>query len=410
MSRRALLWTAGGALVGVAIAITLFTVGRSKPPAATTATTAVTRGSVTLQVAASGTVQAIQSRGLSFSMAGTVTEVDVKPGDTVKAGAVLARIDPTDAQATVDAAQNRVTDASDAVTRAQATAALPPCPTANPRPSGSGTGGTGGAGGTGGGTGGPHPTATPTPTVKTASLLLGGPTGGSTGGAGGTGGTAQPTPTCTQAGRQTSTSDALLSAQQQLNNANLALEQAQQKLTGTTITAPIAGRVLSVGGKVGSNASPGGTGFIVLGDISSLAITAEFSEADVGHLAVGQVASITLPDRDTPMPGSVSQINPAGTVSSRLVRYGVEIVFNQVPPDLLLGQSAAVTVTTASAANVLYASSAAVTAVANGQGTVVVRTPQGDQTRTVKVGLRGAQYTELDSGVSAGDVLVLPSS
>ncbi len=415
LTRRSLLWTVGGVLLGVAIVIAVVGFGSHPSTPAAAATTTVARGAVTLQVAASGTVEAVQSRGLSFSVSSTVTEVDVKAGDTVKSGQILARVDPTDAQATVDAAQSRVNDAADALTRAEQTAALPACPSATARSGGGGAGGGSGGGGTGGGTGG-------------------GGTGGGTGGGsgGGTGGgtrtsptptptghsasltadvtAATPTPTCTQAGRtQSSTNDPVLSAQQQLNNADLALDQARTKLAGTTITAPIAGRVLSVAGKVGSTASAGGTGFIVLGDISSLAVTADFSEADVGRLAIGQVASITLPDRDQPMPGKVSEIDPAGTVSSRLVRYGVEIAFDQVPADLLLGQSATVTVTTASAADVLYASSAAVTQVANGTGTVTVRTNAGDQARSVKVGLRGDQFTEIDSGVTEGDVLVLPS-
>jgi multidrug resistance efflux pump len=422
MSRRAFFWTAGGTLVGVALVITLVLASGTKAPPKATATATVARGAVTLQVSAAGTVQAAQTRGLSFSMAGTVTEVDVNPGDVVKAGEVLARIDNTDAEAAVETAQTRVSDASDALTRAEQTAALPACPSQTARPAGGGSGG-GAGGGTGGSpqptssptashrpTGTPTPTPAPTPTGtvtnQEASLILAGPSGTGTGG---TAAGVQPTPTCTQAGRQQSSStDAVLSAQQQLNNADLALVQAQAKLAGTTITAPIGGRVLTVGGKVGSSVSPGGTGFVVLGEISTLAITAQFSEADVGRLAVGQVASITLPDRDQPLAGSVSQIDPAGTVSNRLVRYGVEIAFDQVPADLLLGQSATVTVTTASATDVLYVSSAAVTGVLNDKGSVTVRTPQGDQTRSVTVGLRGDQYTEIESGLSTGDVLVLP--
>jgi HlyD family secretion protein len=180
-------------------------------------------------------------------------------------------------------------------------------------------------------------------------------------------------------------------------------------LAGTTLTAPVAGRVLSVAGKVGGAASPGGTGFVVLGDLSTLGMTAEFSEADVEQLAVGQPVSIALADRDTPLAGTVSQVDPAGAVSNQLVRYGVVIAFDQPPTDLLLGESGTVTVTTASATDVLYVSSAAVTGVANGSGTVVVRTANGNQTRTVRVGLRGDQYTEVTSGLSQGDVLVLPS-
>jgi multidrug efflux pump subunit AcrA (membrane-fusion protein) len=185
---------------------------------------------------------------------------------------------------------------------------------------------------------------------------------------------------------------------------------AQAKLAGTVITAPIAGRVLSVGGKVGQRESPGGTGFVVLGDISNLAVSAQFSEADVGRLAVGQVAAITLPHETDPLPGKVSQIDPAGTISGRLVKYGVVIAFDTVPADLLLGESATVLVTTATASDVLYAASAAVTGVTNGSGTVTVRANGHDEQRTVKVGLRGDQYTEIVSGVSVGDQLVLTGS
>jgi RND family efflux transporter MFP subunit len=198
-----------------------------------------------------------------------------------------------------------------------------------------------------------------------------------------------------------------MSAQQQLNNAQLALAQAQAQLAGTTITAPIAGRVLSVGGKVGALASPGGTGFIVLGDVADLTVKAQFSEADVGRLAVGQISTIVLPDQAKEFPGKVSQIDPAGTVSSKLVRYGVVIAFDSVPADLLLGQSATVTVTTQSVDNVLYVVSSAVTGVINGKGTVIVRAGGQDKPRTVTVGLRGSQYTEISAGLMEGDEVVL---
>jgi len=67
-------------------------------------------------------------------------------------------------------------------------------------------------------------------------------------------------------------------------------------------------------------------------------------------------------------------------------------------------------VTTATADNVLYVSSAAVSNVDAGSGTVTVRAAGHDEPRTVKVGLRGDQYTEVTSGLAEGDVIVLPSS
>ena len=75
---------------------------------ATTTTTkqlvTVTRGALTNAVSAEGTVAAAQTNDLSFSSAGTVTAVNVKAGDTVTAGQVLATIDSASLQSSVSAA------------------------------------------------------------------------------------------------------------------------------------------------------------------------------------------------------------------------------------------------------------------------------------------------------------------
>jgi RND family efflux transporter MFP subunit len=202
-----------------------------------------------------------------------------------------------------------------------------------------------------------------------------------------------------------------MSAEQQLTNAKLALQLAQDKLAGTTITAPVAGKVLSVAGTVGAQQTPGGSGFIVLGGLTGIAVWAQFAEADVARLAVGQAATITLPNQaGKQVTGKVSQIDPAGTASGRLVRFGVEVAFDDVPTGLLLGQSANVAVVTASATGVLYALSTAVTGAQNGAGTVTVRSGGRNEQRAVRVGLRGDQYTEIQSGVSDGEELVVPGT
>jgi HlyD family secretion protein len=186
----------------------------------------------------------------------------------------------------------------------------------------------------------------------------------------------------------------------------LTLALAQRRLAGTVIKAPISGRVLSVGGKVGSEVSPGGTGFIVLGDVAGLSVRAEVSEADVGRLAVGQEASITLPNRAEPVAGRVSQIDPAGTVSDQLVRYGALIAFDEASADVLLGQSATVAVTVASASDVLYVPTAAVSGVSGETGAVTVLSGGREQVRSVRIGLRGEQYTEIVDGLGQGDEIV----
>jgi RND family efflux transporter MFP subunit len=356
----------------------------------------VRRGTVTLVVSAAGTVEPAQTRGLAFSMAGTVTELNVTIGQMVAQGAVLARIDATDAQDAVDSATSRLEDAEAALERAES-ASTANCPTG---------GGTGGGGGQTGGAPTPGPTKSPTsnPTPTASPTASGHPSQGTVRAAALVQPSDQGTQDCDQ--NVPSSGDALLSAQQQVNNAELSLRMAQRRLSGTVIRAPIPGRVLSVGGTVGSGVSPGGTGFIVLGDVAGLSVRAEVSEADVGRLAVGQAASITLPNRADAVTGRVSQIDPTGTVSDRLVRYGALVAFDEASADVLLGQSATVAVTVASASDVLYVPTAAVADVSGETGTVTVRSGGREQVRSVRIGLRGERYTEIVDGLGEGDEVV----
>jgi HlyD family secretion protein len=57
-------------------------------------TSRVERGQVSTKVSASGALAAVTSQNLGFAKAAQLTELDVKVGDTVRAGQVLAREDP----------------------------------------------------------------------------------------------------------------------------------------------------------------------------------------------------------------------------------------------------------------------------------------------------------------------------
>jgi HlyD family secretion protein len=204
------------------------------------------------------------------------------------------------------------------------------------------------------------------------------------------------------AGQQGSGSDPILSAQQQVISATSTLENAEDALDGATMTAPIAGKILSIGGKVGSQVSSGST-FITLADTYNMLVNADFPEADADRLAVGQSAVISLPAQaDQTFKATVEQVDPAGTSDGTMVRYGVLLSFVDAPKDLLVGQSATVTVTTGSKMNVLRVPSTAVHNVAGASGTVL---KNGVQV-SVGVGLRGDQYTEITSGLPAGDQVV----
>jgi HlyD family secretion protein len=399
------------------------------------ATARVQRGTVTSAVAAAGTLQPAQSRGLAFSINGTVTEVRVRPGDQVTVGEVLARIDDTDAKAKVTTAQDALNTAETTLTTAQTAASASSSPSSS-------SGGTclAAAAGTSGAAMGTvveaglltrttvsalttestspsaSPSASTSPSASpsrstspspSTSRRPGGQTSASsragsscsssrTGGTGGTNGGGN--------SGSSSSSDPVLRAQQAVNNAQLSLQQAQAQLAGTTITAPIAGKVLSVAGAVGSQATSGGTGFIVLGDVAEMQVKASFPEADAIRLKVGLTATIALADRPgEQIAAKVTQADPVGTTSGQMVMYGVLLAFDKVPDNLLNGQSANVQVQTGSAINVLFVPSTAVHGIANGNGTAEVQTGKTVEQRQVQVGLVGDQYTEIKSGLTEGE-------
>jgi len=330
------------AIVAVSVAAVWALGGGPTTTKVTVTTATAKRGILTVTSSAAGTVQPINSRALTFATGGTLATVEVKAGDEVRDGDILATLDPTDAQDAVNAAQ-------EALDAANTNLAL-----AKEQASSSSTTNTGG------------------------------------GNQGDTG------------------TDSLLRAEQTVNSDALALDQAEAALAGTTITAPAAGRVLSVAGAVGDTVQAGGSGFIVVGGLDALAVQASFSEADVAAIKVGQDAIVTLADHPgATYQATVTQIDPAGSASGSLIKYGVQLAFASVPTDLLLGQSANVAVTTRSVANVLYVPAAAVSTGRNGSSTVTVRASGGDAARAVTTGLNGDQGTEIMSGLTAGDVVVI---
>src|SRR5690242_1327619 len=93
-------WINGGLAVLLAIAVVLaFTViGNPSAPPVPVRTAVVTRGDVTATVTGSGNTDSQLSTPVSFLTDGTVTAVNVKPGDTVTVGQVLATVDAAPSQ------------------------------------------------------------------------------------------------------------------------------------------------------------------------------------------------------------------------------------------------------------------------------------------------------------------------
>jgi multidrug efflux pump subunit AcrA (membrane-fusion protein) len=111
-----------GVLVAVILVIAWLardTVYGTASAKATTRTATVQRGTVQSTVTATGNVSPASILSVNFQTAGTVTEIDVKAGDQVKAGQTLAKIDDTQLQAALSSAQAALASAQLNLTNAQ---------------------------------------------------------------------------------------------------------------------------------------------------------------------------------------------------------------------------------------------------------------------------------------------------
>jgi multidrug efflux pump subunit AcrA (membrane-fusion protein) len=120
LPRRPLEW--GLAIVAVAlvaIAIASLGSGSSSSSAATKRTGTVGKGVVQSTVSGNGTLEPAQKVELSFGASGELTAIDVRSGEMVKKGQVLAEVDSSSARASLASAEAQLIEAEEAVESAE---------------------------------------------------------------------------------------------------------------------------------------------------------------------------------------------------------------------------------------------------------------------------------------------------
>lgn len=339
----------------------------------------VARGEVTSTVSSSGTLQSSQTASPQFATSGTVTAVLVKVGQVVAKNAAIARIDPAPAQRELRIAQQNQIAAANSVTAAEETLEEA------------------------------EEAAEAEEEAEAAAA------------------TATPSPQPTQAQAQqggvsvTSATASLARARADEEQADQAVEAAEDAVAATTLRAPIAGTIIAVNGEVGSQASSGtsssqgstgstaqgstGTtatsGFVEIANLSSLVVTASFPEADALKIKARQAATVVLNAApDTNLPATLAEVSPAPTTTNGVVSYAATFTFAKKPAQARIGQTATVSVVTAKAANALYIPTTAIT---TSGGTHTVTLADGGGSREVTVGVRGDSFTQITSGLTESD-------
>ncbi len=362
-------------------------------------------------VSAEGTVAAAQTDDLSFTSSGTVTAVNVKAGDAVKAGQVLATIDSaslqsavTSAKASLASAQATLSDdrsasaSSDQITadEANVTSANDTLTTAQSNLDGASL------------------VATFDGTVSTIDLTVGetlGSTGTSgtstTGSSSGSGqsssslgsSSASALPGATTNASSSSSSSSSTSQIQVVSKGRYTVDLSidsdnidkvavgqSAKLTVTTSSASSTG-----GLPAGFPAFLGGGGGGAAGQPSS----------GLGSNSSSTGASAT---------GTVTSVSKVADASSGVAKYPVTIAFTADSKDFYVGATVTGDISTDVRNNVVQVSSRAITTT-NGTSTVVVATDGtlngSTETRTVKTGLTANGMTEITSGLKVGDKVIV---
>ncbi|MEN0014962.1 MAG: hypothetical protein AAGC46_16450 [Solirubrobacteraceae bacterium] len=134
-------------------------------------------------------------------------------------------------------------------------------------------------------------------------------------------------------------------------------------------------------------------------------MSVSFSESDIGKVKVGQAATVTVAAADNAkLAARVTKIGLVASTSNSVVSYPVELSITQKAAGVLAGMSATAEIVVEQATGVLSVptqalSGTSVTVVANGERT----------TKQVTTGIVGTSTTQIVSGLSAGDVVALPT-
>ena len=202
----------------------------------------------------------------------------------------------------------------------------------------------------------------------------------------------------------------ILIAEENLRQAEISLANAQESLESATLVAPFDGVITALNVSLGEIAS--GT---VLEIVSAeLKVVLEVDEIDIGQVAMGQRALVDLETwPNAAIDGSVTAIAPSSNSGSGLVAYDVTIALEPTELPILVGMTANADLITADFTDVLLVPNSAITADRTA-GTYMVNVMTGIEdgqniieTVSVTIGAKSDEFTEIISGLSAGDEVAL---
>lgn len=195
--------------------------------------------------------------------------------------------------------------------------------------------------------------------------------------------------------------------QASIDSADASLAQAEQALAATHLTSPIAGTVASVGMAVGQTVAAGSaTAAVTIIDPGAYQTTTSLTTSQVQEVKVGQRAQLTVDGRSATLDGTVSTIGPVDTGNSSYT-YPVTIAITSPTGEMATGAATRIGIDVAGAKHVLAVPTSAVHTSGTGRSFVYLLRNGKETRQTVTVGVVGPLYTQIRSGVTAGQRVVL---
>jgi HlyD family secretion protein len=200
-------------------------------------------------------------------------------------------------------------------------------------------------------------------------------------------------------------------AEAQVEQAEARLESANIQLAFTKIVAPISGVVASVSTQVGETvaASFSAPTFVTIIDLARLEVWAYVDETDIGRIAVGQDVVFNVDTyAGTDFAGRVSAIYPKPEVRDNVVNY---IAIVEIEPGAAQAEAkvlrpemtATLRIQLEGRTDALCVPNRAVQVDAAGPHVLVHDAAGSPVRRSIEAGFRGREFTEVVTGLSAGE-------
>ncbi|MGS5021619.1 efflux RND transporter periplasmic adaptor subunit [Paenibacillus sp. JJ1683] len=201
------------------------------------------------------------------------------------------------------------------------------------------------------------------------------------------------------------------SAQASLLQAETALEQKKSVLSKLQVTAPWDGIILKVNGDVGTSPT---APFIVMNNSNTgaMKVLAKVNESDIAKLKTGLQATMhsnSFPDKQ--FKGEVLFVSPEPVTESNVTTYKIELSLDSQKIRLQPGMNMDVSLLLAEHKNALSVPLFALRSEGGVDGVYVAKNaanPVDYEFRPVKLGVYTADQAEIKSGVKDGETIVIP--